>query len=203
MGFNSSSISFSRFRVLDPVSDEFLLAIPDKLRLFAFRDIDNTSDVRSFGWVPHEDMLDLAWENSHPRLGEYLLFSLRLDTRRISPAVIKKHVAQALREEYANMPEGQKLIPKNRKKEIIERISAVLLSRTLPVPALFDVLWNINKNEILFTSIQSKMIDLFMEYFTNSFNLHIEQILPSSLAQNFLDEKLQEELEQLQETQFI
>lgn len=42
MGFANSTCSFTRFRILDPVSSELWQQIPDKLKQFAFRDIDDT-----------------------------------------------------------------------------------------------------------------------------------------------------------------
>ena len=41
MGFANSTCSFTRFRILDPVSSELWQQIPDKLKQFAFRDIDD------------------------------------------------------------------------------------------------------------------------------------------------------------------
>lgn len=203
MAFNSSSVSFSRFKILDQVNDALILSIPDKLRLFAFRDIDNSDEIRSFGWVPYEDMLDINWENSTPHLGEYLIFSFRLDTRRIAPAVLKKHIQLALRDEMAKLPAGKKFLSKNQKKEIMEAVTQKLYARSLPIPSVFNVLWKLTKNEIWLTSTQSKLIDLFVEYFTNSFDLHLEQMVPSTLAENFLDEKRCLEMEKLTESHFI
>lgn len=201
MGIKSASQSFTRFKIIDPVTDDLLLRLPDRLRLFAFRDIDDTSETRSFGWVPHDDMLNLEWENASPKIGAYIIFSLRLDTRRIPPSVIKKHVALALKKEAK--PEGRNFISKNRKKEITESVTNYLLSRTLPIPAVFDTLWNVGKNEVFFFSVQNKMIDLFMEFFLNSFELRLERITPFSLAQSLLDEDLQEEALRLAEAPFI
>ena len=50
MGFQNSSCSFSRFRVLDPVSDELVLQIPDLLRKYAFREIDELPEMSAWGW---------------------------------------------------------------------------------------------------------------------------------------------------------
>ena len=54
--------------------------IPDKLRQFAFRDIDDLPEMQAYGWVCFEDMLDSEWRTAPPHKGAYLLFSLRLDT---------------------------------------------------------------------------------------------------------------------------
>ena len=60
MGFANSSCSFTRFRILDPVPDALWPQIPDKLKQFAFRDIDDIPEMEAHGWVNFDDMLDTA-----------------------------------------------------------------------------------------------------------------------------------------------
>lgn len=203
MGFASNSCSFTRFRILDPVTDEVLLAIPQKLIQYAFKDIDDIPETRSFGWVSFEDMLDSEWLTAPPQKGQYAVFSLRLDTRRIPPAVIKKHVTLALKGEKSKLESSdRKFVPRERKIEIRERVLLNLRQRFLPVPAEFNVVWNLRTNDVWFASIQDKMTDLFMEYFLLTFNLHLERLTPFSLASIKLDESRMTILESLQPTMF-
>ena len=184
MGFCNASCSFTRFRIIDPIPSELWTQIPDKLHQFAFRDIDDLPEMQAYGWVCFEDMLDSEWRTAPPHKGAYLLFSLRLDTRRIPAAVIKKHLTLALKAEKEKMQEqGKKFISRERKKELKEQVLLRLRQRFLPIPAEFNVIWATDRNEVWFASTQGKMIDLFMEAFLNSFELHLEQITPYSLAE--------------------
>ena len=203
MGFLSSSCSFTRFRVKDPIPDGFWDSIPEKLKQFSFHDIDNVPEERSFGWVCFDDMLDSEWVAQSPYKGNYLAFSLRLDTRRIPAGVVKKHLALAIKEELKRLAElNKKFIARERKKEIKEQVMLRLKQRFLPIPAEFNVIWSFDKNEVWFASTQGKMIDLFMDYFSQSFSLHLEQITPVTLASAFLDESTLTRLDTLEETQF-
>ena len=203
MGFANSSCSFTRFRVLDPVSNDQWRSIPDKLRQYAFQDIDELPEMQAHGWVCFEDMLDTAWRTAPPQKGAYLVFSLRLDTRRIPAGVVKKHVALALREEKERMEsQGKKFISRERKKELKEQVLLRLRQRFLPVPAEFNVIWNTTANEVWFASTQGKMIDLFMEFFLQSFDLHLEQLTPYSLAERLLDEADMSQLDRMEPTEF-
>ena len=101
MSFTKASSSFSRFAITDPIPASLWPQIGDKLRQYSFKDIDNLPEERSWGWVNIDDMLDSEWITSPPEKGGYITFSLRLDTRRVSPAVLKKHTMLALREEEA------------------------------------------------------------------------------------------------------
>ena len=194
----SASISFTRFRVIDPIPSELLTQIPEKLRQFAFRDIDDLPEMQAYGWVCFEDMLDSEWRTAPPHKGAYLLFSLRLDTRRIPAAVIKKHLTLALKAEKEKMQEqGKKFISRERKKELKEQVLLRLRQRFLPIPAEFNVIWATDRNEVWFASTQGKMIDLFMEAFLNSFELHLEQITPYSLAETMLDEAAMSRLDRI------
>ena len=201
MSFLKTSTSFTRFRITDPVPADLWPAVPDKLRQYAFKDIDELPEERSFGWVAFEDMLDTLWHAQPAEKGAYLAFSLRLDTRRVPPAVIKKHVALALRKEEAlNREQGKKFVSRERKKEIKELVVSRLMQRFLPIPAEFQVVWNTAESLIYFASTQSKMIDMFQEYFTLSFNLHLEPLAPYELAAKILNDTTS--LDTLEPTQF-
>lgn len=203
MGFLNASSSFTRFRIADPVPATLWPTLPDKLKQFCFRDIDNTSDERSWGWVCFDDMLDTAWRTAPPEKGGYIAFSLRQDTRRIPAAVLKKHLALALREEEArNKEQGKKFVSRERKKELREQVRIKLMARFLPIPAEFNVLWAIDTGVIYFASTQSKMIDLFSDYFTLTFDLHLEPMTPYALAASMLDEAAMTRLDALEPTRF-
>lgn len=202
MGFANNSCSFTRFRILDPVSDSLIAEIPQKLAQYAFNDIEDLPEMQAWGWVCYEDMLDSAWSTAPPFKGEYVVFSLRLDTRRIPAGVIKKHLALAIRKESQEHPD-RKFISRERKKELREQVLLRLRQRFLPTPAEFNVVWNLRTHAVWFASIQSKMIDLFCEYFLNTFGLHLEQLTPYNLAVDLLGEELSERLDSIQTTRFI
>ncbi len=203
MGLNSASVSFTRFRIMDEIPKEIWTNITEKLQLNAFQDIDNVLEESSHGWTCYEDFLDTEWRTAPPQKGEYIVFSLRLDTRRIPPAVIKKHLALALKEEKQKMAEQNKnFISRERKKELKEQVMIRLRQRFLPIPAEFNVLWSTTQNTVWFTSTQNKMIELFTELFTKTFDLHLDQMTPYGLASTFLSENQLMQLDTLEPTHF-
>ena len=199
----SSSISMTRFRVIDPITHDLWTQIPDRLRQFAFQEIDDLPELQAYGWTCLEDMLDTEWRTAPPHKGAYLLFSLRLDTRRIPPAIIKKQLSLAMKAEKEKLEaQGKKFISRERKKELKEQVLLRLRQRFLPTPAEFNVVWEPDRNEVWFASTQGKMIDLFMEAFLNSFELHLEQIEPYSLAEGLLDDVEMGKLDSSESTRF-
>ena len=112
-------------------------------------------------------------------------------------------MALALKEEKNRLrDQGKTFIARERKKELKEQVMLRLRQRFLPVPAEFNVLWATDKNEIWFASTQGKMIELFMEEFLKTFDLHLEQLTPYNLAASLLDEDSLIRLDQLEATQF-
>lgn len=203
MSFIKTSTSFTRFRITEAVPQQLWSEITDRLKQYAFRDIDETSDERSLGWTSFEDMLDTQWQNSPPQKGAYIVFSLRLDTRRVPPAVLKKHTAIALKaEEARNREQGKKYVSRERKKELRENVEIKLRMRFLPIPAEFNVVWSTEDNTVLFASTQPKMIEAFQEHFSQTFNLDLDQLTPYGLAVKLLGEEGLAKLDHLEPTQF-
>ncbi len=203
MSFLKAGTTFTRFKIIDEIPPALWGEIPDKLRKHAFKDIDDIPEERSWGWVNFEDMLDVEWKSSPPQKGEYLTFSLRLDTRRVPPAVIKKHLAVEMKKEEAqNKERGKNYISRERKKELKELVILRLKQRFLPIPAEFQAVWNTGSNIVYFASTQSKMLDLFQEQFTLSFNLHIEPLSPYNLAASILSEAELDRLDLLEAADF-
>ena len=204
MSFLKSSTSFTRFRIVDEIPADLWAAVPEKLRQFAFQDIDEIPEERSFGWVNFDDMLDTAWRLSPPEKAEYLVFSLRVDTRRIPPAVLRKHTRIALQEEEQRIREfGKKFVARERKKEIAEQVKLRLRGRFLPIPSEFQVVWNTQTAKIYLASTQGKLIELFQDLFTRTFDLHIEQMLPYWLALSLLGEDVSTRLDEVEATRFL
>ena len=204
MGFNSASVSFTRFKIADEIPDSLWAEIPDRLRRFAFTDIDALPDERAWGWVNFDDMLDSAWHQSPPEKGHYLTFSLRLDTRRVAPAVLKKHNIIALREEEEKAKQlGHNFVSRARKKELKEAVKARLLARSLPIPAEFGVIWNRESKIVYFSSVQTQMLAMFTDLFAKTFELDLEELTPYALAMQLAGEDISPKLDALVGTSFI
>ena len=195
MGFLNSSCSFTRFRVIDPVPDELWAEIPQLLKNGAFLDIDESAESQADGWVSFDDYLDTTWKAGPPEIGDFIAFSLRVDTRRIPAGVVRKHLILALKREKAeNEKNGKKFISRDRRKELKELVQLFLRRRFLPVPGVFNVIWDTVNSEIWFASTQEKIIELFVQRFLATFELHIEQLTPSALALSMLGDAAEEKI---------
>lgn len=204
MGFMSASVGLTRYRIVEEnVSATLWAEVDDRLKRNAFRDIDASAEERSFGWVSFDNMLDPDFALCPPEKGPYLAFTLRLDTRRVPPAVMKKHVTMALNEAIRVMrDQGKKFLTKEQKTEIREQVELRLRARTLPIPACFDVIWDTTRNHVYVASTQTKLTELFEELFTHTFGLNLEPMTPYFQALNALGENRKTELDEFEPTVF-
>jgi hypothetical protein len=200
----STSLGLTRYRVVEAIPDSLWREAPKLLKDNAFKDIDATTDERSFGWCNLDNMLDMDWAESPPEKGHYMCFSLRLDTRRIPPAVFKKHCMIALAQELAQAKqEGKSFISKDRRREIKDQVMLRLRARSLPVPAVFDAVWNTQSGRVLLCTTNSKIKALFEDHFSLSFGLTLEPLTPFFLAMDMLGEAAASRLETLEPTNFV
>jgi len=204
LGFMSASVGLTRYRIVEEdIPSALWHEIEDRLKRNAFRDIDGSAEERSFGWVSFDNMLDPDFALCPPEKGPYLTFTLRLDTRRIPPAVMKKHVTVALNQAMQAMREqGKKFLTKEQKTEIREQVELRLRARSLPIPACFDVVWDTTSQQVWIASTQPKLTDLFEELFTHTFGLHLEPLTPYFQALKDLGASRQVELDGFEPTLF-
>ena len=204
MGFSGASCTFTRYRILEQPSAALWAQVPSLLKRHAFQDIDALpGELRSFGWTSFEDMLDIEWATAPPEKGAYLTFALRLETRRVPPAVLKKHHALAVREEKRRIAEqGKQFISRERKKELKEQVLLRLMRHFLPIPAIFDVIWATEAGLVYFASTQRKILDMFEDFFIKCFELSLEQLTPYGLAAASLSEHDLSRLDTLEPTIF-
>ncbi|WP_171266767.1 recombination-associated protein RdgC [Oceanidesulfovibrio marinus] len=200
----SASVSLTRYRIVEDVPNSIWPEIVTLLKRFSFKEIEQTSDERSYGWVSLENFLDAGFRTAPPEKGEYLAFALRLDTRRVSPAVIKKHTLLAMEEaEKQAKEEGRKYLSRERKKEIKEQVRIKLMARAMPIPAVFDVVWNTSTRVVYLASTNNKVRELFNNHFTDTFELHLEPMTPYFQALNALGEDAQPAIDAVESTSFM
>ena len=120
------------------------------------------------------------------------------------PGVLKKHVLLALQEEERGIHEqGKKYIIRTRRIELRDQVRLQLMQRFLPIPAMFEVIWATDSGRVYLASSNNKLINLFTEHFTLSFDLHLEALTPYGLAATMLDEATIHRLDDLEPTKFV
>ena len=87
MGLLTGSASLTRFAVSGDLPSSPWDFIAEQISRHSFRDIDDTLDEYSVGWVSVANMFDSSFAYSSYAAGDYVALTLRVDERRVSPAV--------------------------------------------------------------------------------------------------------------------
>ncbi len=195
MGLLSGAASFMRFSVEGDLPDSFWDFVAERVAAHSFQDIDDTFDEYSIGWVSVANMFDVDFEYGAYAAGDYVVLSMRIDERKVSPSVLKKYV---MKEEERIKKEQQ--IPRlNRSAvmEIKERVRTQLIRQSVPVPAVYDICWNLSDGTVFFFSTSKKAIVLLEELFKETFGLSLILQVPWLVAGRVADEETRDGLDAL------
>lgn len=201
MGFLKGTASFVRFSVEGSLPENPLDFIAKKIMAFTFQDIDETYDEYSIGWVSILNMFDTQFAFASYVVGEYITLTLRIDERKISPAILKKFVQKE--EERVRLEKQVPKLSRSVKVQIKERIRTELTRKAIPVPVTFELCWNLTNSTLLFFSTNKKVHSLLEDFFKESFGLIIRQQIPYTTAEYLLDEERIGRLETLAPEIFI
>lgn len=185
MGLLSGSASFMRFSVEGELPEPFWEVVAERIRAHSFKDIDDTLEEYSIGWVSVSGMFDADFAGASFAAGDYIAMSMRVDERKIAPAVLKKCV---LKEEERVKRERQiPRLARSVQMEIRERVRNQLVRGSVPVPSVHDLFWNLSDSTVLFFSTSKKALVHIEELFKNTFGLSLILQIPWTTAEHLAD----------------
>jgi len=171
MGILSNTVSICQFKVEGeiPAAAELFSWASEHLAKHGFQPIDQGTAELSVGWVHtgnHQESAFAApvdfWHD------HYLAFSLRQDRRRI-PAALLKAYFQVSEHEFLAANPGLRWVPKQKKQDLRDNVRAGLLAKTLPVPTVFDAVWDTRSGLLTFTALGRPAIEAFETHFKKTF----------------------------------
>lgn len=197
MGLLAPSASICHFEVTGSLpQDRTLQLIAERLQNARFRSIEMSADEYSCGWVALDDSdaTDFSEERDLCR-EQQICFSLREDRRKIPAALLKREIQRLSAEFLATRPTFNR-VPKQEREAIRDQASSQLFSRTLPQPAISDIVWDIATGQLRFTSLSQSRIDSFQGLFHQSFpELRLRLLTPLARAQSLTDQEQKSKLE--------
>ncbi|MCK5069650.1 MAG: recombination-associated protein RdgC, partial [Desulfocapsa sp.] len=173
----------------------------DRVVAFAFRDIDESYEEDSLGWVSVTNMFDTDFEFASYAAGNYVTLSMRLDERKVSAAIVKKFVQKE--EERIKKEKQIPKISRSMRVEIKERIQNELMRKALPMPSVFDLCWNLEDSTLLFFSTNKKAQALLEDLFKESFGLSLIQQIPYLCGEHILNEDDMDKLARITPDVFV
>jgi len=181
--------------------DNFWEFVAERLGSFSFRDIDDTFDEYSIGWVSVENMFDSEFAYSSYQAGDYIVLSMRIDERKVAPAVLKKF---CMKEEERVKKERQvPRLSRAHRQEIKENIQLQLVKKAVPVGAIYDLCWNLADSTLFFFSTSNKAQAILEDFFKESFNLQLILQIPYLTAEHLLAPEERQALADLKPQIFV
>ncbi|MDO3379007.1 recombination-associated protein RdgC [Geoalkalibacter halelectricus] len=196
MGILSNTVSFLHYQVVGelPSGDPGEWAAP-LLAKNAFVPIDNSNEEVSTGWVGLDDAQDATFADRRDFFRPpFLTFALRRDQRRVPAALLRRHLERAEEEFLAAHP-GLQRVPKDKREELRESVKGMLLARALPVPSLYDAVWDLERGLLTFTGTNSRIAEIFEAQFRQTFDgLRLVALHPFARAQAVVPDELRDAL---------
>jgi hypothetical protein len=121
--------------------------------------------------------------------------SLRVDERKVSPAVLRKMVAKE--EERVRREKELPKLRRSMRLEIKERVRTQLTRKSLPVPAVYDLCWSLADNTLLFFTTSKKAMVQLEELFKDTFDLSLRLQIPYTMAEHLVEESATDNLDEL------
>jgi hypothetical protein len=192
MGILNNTVSICQFKVLGnfPASD-LAAWVGEGLVRDGFRSIEQTSEELSSGWVQLDDYQESGFASLHTfQHDHYLAFSLRHDQRKLPTTLLKPYILKAEQEWLATNPQFKR-VPKQQREDLRDAVRGSLFAKTLPVPTIYDAVWDTRSNLLTFSSLGTKAVDLFVDQFKKSFDgLRLVPLHPMSRASQVIDNSL-------------
>ena len=185
MGIIKGSVTLSRYQVKGEPPQDFKDFIDERIRKFAFRDIENNSEEESIGWVSVHDYMDTSFAYASYALDPYVALGLRIDKRQIPGPLLKKYHRIELKKAYA-MNDGRKPSRMERE-ELKEKARLDLLTRIPPSTKFFDLVWDTHGNQVWLGAATRSVRDIAEDLFKRTFELDLVAVIPWDLAQEAAD----------------
>jgi recombination associated protein RdgC len=180
MGLLSSRISITRYKVEGKLPTPVIETVASGLKKNAIMEIDDDVSERTVGWTSFGNPFKPDFDGSTFAIGNYFIFSLRIDRKSISSKLIKKYFAIEMMKEL----EGKErtFLTKNEKKMVKERVTNILGLRIPATPNIYDLIWNYEESSLLFFSSLKPPNEELETLFSRSFKLTLIKLFPYTLG---------------------
>ena len=180
MGILSSSVSVTRYKVEGKLAEPVLETVGNGLKKNAIAEIDDDISDKAVGWTSFHKPYQPDFYGSSFVYGKDLVFSLRIDKKRIPAKVLKKHFMIESTRLLAKS--GREFLSRNEKSVLKDQIIDRLSLRIPATPNVYDLIWSYEESSLwFFSSLKAANEDL-ETLFKRSFNLTLIRLFPYTTA---------------------
>ena len=180
MGLLSSTVSITRYKVDGELEQPILENLRIGLKKDVFSEIDDQISEKAVGWTSFDSPYKPDFNGSSHVIGNYFVFSLRIDKKILPGKIIKKHTALETEKRLTQV--GRGYLTANEKKLVKEHVLNMLSLRIPATPNIYDLLWNYEASSLwFFTNLKGANEDL-ETLFLKSFDLGLIRLFPYTSA---------------------
>jgi recombination associated protein RdgC len=183
VGLLARSSSVVRFAAAPPSRlDRDAVARAVGRRVFRDLDPEGGDATQAAGWVGIHDPLATELTAADLFFQHYLAVGFRFDRRAVPPKLL---FLERRRDEAARRAErGVERLGKAERRQIKADVEARLLLRALPVPRLFDCVWNLETGHVYFTGKLRVAREAFTTLFRETFGVTPVPLIPYLAAEH-------------------
>lgn len=185
MGLLSTSASITRYKVQGEISESVIETIAKALNKHSIKDIDNEDTEKISGWTSFENPYRPDFEHFSFKIGAYLVFSLRIDQKKVPAKIIKKHFSLEMSKKLAES--GREYLAKNEKKDLKEHVTSILTARMPATPNIYDIIWHYEEGLLWFFSTLKSANEELETLFATTFKLNLIHLFPYTMADLLFD----------------
>ncbi|MBK9795816.1 MAG: recombination-associated protein RdgC [Holophagaceae bacterium] len=178
MSILQGTVSLKRFLVLGPVPDE--KDLQSGLEQDQFRPFQDGLEEERLGWCDWRNPLITPPDENWVGQERFAVFGLRMDTRRVPPALLKAHVD--LRLQSLQKEKDLAFIGKEARISLADEVKVELLRKVLPTPRVVEVAWDLKGGILWTTASSSKAQGALSSLFIKSFGCEIHPLAPLVLS---------------------
>lgn len=178
MSMLQGTVSLKRFMVLGPVPDPADLQAG--LTQDQFRPFQDGLEEERLGWCDWRNPLITPPDPDWVGQDRFAVFALRIDTRRVPPALLKAHVD--LRLQSLQKEKDLAFIGKEARISLQDEVKVELLRKVLPVPRVVEIAWDLKEGILWTTASSSKAQGALTSLFIKSFGCEVHPLAPLVIA---------------------
>jgi len=178
MSMLQGTVSLKRFLVLGPVPGE--ADLQTGLDQDQFRPFQDGVEEERLGWCDWRNPLITPPDSDWVSQDRFAVFGLRMDTRRVPPALLKAHVD--LRLQSLQKEKDLSFIGKEARISLQDEVKVELLRKVLPTPRIIEVAWDLKGGILWTTASSTKAQGALAGLFIKSFGCEIHPLAPLVLS---------------------
>lgn len=180
MGILSSSVSITRYQVNGKLKGPITDCVLNGLKKNVIQEIDQTAIDKSVGWTSTHQPFMPDFEGSSFILGAYIIFSLRVDQKKVPTKVVQKYTALEIIKKSSKT--GRNFISRDERRIIKDHVMSILYKQTPATPSIFDLVWNYEEGWLWFFSNLKGANEVLESHFLKSFELTLVRLFPYTSA---------------------